>query len=182
MDLSMPGRSGIDVLARLRAKAPNMGTLILSSYPETHYAVPLIHQGASGYLNKECDPSKIVEAIRTIALGRRYLTRAVSKLLARELKRRDAAPLHAQLSEREFQVFLKLAQGKTAGDIARALSLSVKSVSTYRRRLMRKMCLSSNADLTYYALKNHLIDLAPQIAAQNERVAGLLWVAQRVRR
>jgi DNA-binding NarL/FixJ family response regulator len=158
MDLSMPGQSGLDALAMLRAKAPDMGILILSGYPEEHYAINLIRQGASGYLNKECEPSEIVEAIRTIALGRRYLTPAVAELLAQQLNRKDDAPPHEQLSEREFQVFLKLAKGETAGDIAKALSLSVKTVSTYRTRLMEKMALSSNSDLTYYALKNRLID------------------------
>ena len=158
MDLSMPGQSGLDALSMIRAKAPDMGVLILSSYPEEHYAMNLIRQGASGYLNKECEPSEIVEAIRTIALGRRYLTPAVAELLAQQLNRKDDAPPHEQLSEREFQVFLKLAKGETAGDIAKALSLSVKTVSTYRTRLMEKMSLSSNSDLTYYALKNRLID------------------------
>ena len=158
MDLSMPGQSGIDALAMIRAKAPDVGILILSGYPEEHYAMNLIRQGASGYLNKECDPSEIVEAIRTIALGKRYITPSVAELLAQQLGRKgDAAP-HEQLSEREFQVFLKLAKGQSAGDIAESLSLSVKTVSTYRTRLMEKMGLSSNSDLTYYALKNKLID------------------------
>lgn len=155
MDLSMPGQSG---LAMLRAKAPDMGILILSGYPEEHYAINLIRQGASGYLNKECEPKEIAEAIRTIALGRRYLTPTVADLLAQQLNRKDDVPPHEQLSEREFQVFLKLAKGETAGEIAKSLSLSVKTVSTYRTRLMEKMGLSSNSDLTYYALKNRLID------------------------
>jgi DNA-binding NarL/FixJ family response regulator len=158
MDLSMPGQSGMDALAMLRAKAPNMGILILSGYPEEHYAMNLIRQGASGYLNKECEPKEIVEAIRTIALGRRYITPVVADLLAQQLNRKDDALPHEQLSEREFQVFLKLAKGATASEIADILSLSVKTVSTYRTRLMEKMALSSNSDLTYYALKNGLID------------------------
>ena len=158
MDLSMPGQSGIDALAMIRAKAPDVGILILSGYPEEHYAMNLIRQGASGYLNKECEPSEIVEAIRTIALGKRYITPAVAELLAQQLNRKNDAMPHEHLSEREFQVFLKLAKGQTAGDIADALSLSVKTVSTYRTRLMEKMGLSSNSDLTYYALKNNLID------------------------
>jgi len=158
MDLSMPGQSGIDALAMLRAKAPDMGILILSGYPEAHYAINLIRQGASGYLNKECDPSEIVEALRTISLGKRYLTPAVADLLAQQLHRKEDAPPHEQLSEREFQVFLKLAKGETAGNIADQVSLSVKTVSTYRTRLMEKMGLASNSDLTYYALKNGLID------------------------
>ena len=158
MDLAMPGQSGLDALAMLRAKAPKMGILILSGYPEEHYAISMIRQGASGYLNKECDPKEIVEAIRTVALGRRYVTPGVAELLAQQLNRKVDAPVHVQLSEREFQVFLKLARGETAGDIAKSLSLSVKTVSTYRTRLMEKMGLASNSDLTYYALKNRLID------------------------
>jgi len=158
MDLSMPGQGGLDAIPMLRAKAPDMGILILTGHPEEHYAINLIRQGASGFLNKECDPKEILEAIRTIALGRRYLTPAVADLLAQQLNRKDDVPAHEQLSEREFQVFLKLAKGETAGAIANALSLSVKTVSTYRTRLMEKMALSSNSDLTYYALKNQLID------------------------
>lgn len=158
MDLSMPGQSGLDALAMLRAKSPDTGILILSGHPEEHYAMNLIRQGASGYLNKECEPSEILEAIRTIALGRRYITPVVAELLAQQLHRKDSALAHEQLSEREFQVFLKLAKGATAGEIAEILSLSVKTVSTYRTRLMEKMALSSNSDLTYYALKNGLID------------------------
>ena len=132
--------------------------MILSGYPEEHYAINLIRQGASGYLNKECDPIEIVEAIRTISLGRRYLTPTVAELLAQQLNRKEDVPPHEQLSEREFQVFLKLARGETAGNIADQLSLSVKTVSTYRTRLMEKMGLTANSDLTYYALKNGLID------------------------
>jgi DNA-binding NarL/FixJ family response regulator len=157
MDLSMPGQSGIDALAMIRAKAPDVGILILSGYPEEQYAVNLIRQGASGYLNKECEPMEIVNAIRTISLGHRYISPSVAELIAQQLNRREGAP-HEQLSEREFQVFLKLAKGESAGDIARDLSLSVKTVSTYRTRLMEKMGLASNSDLTYYALKNKLID------------------------
>ena len=158
MDLSMPGQSGLDVLGMIRAKAPDVGILILSGYPEAHYAVSLIRQGASGYLNKECDPEQIVDAIRTIALGKRYITPTVAEMLADNLHRRDDAPLHEELSKREFQIFLKLAQGVTPTEIAHSLSLSVKTVSTYRTRLMEKMNLSSNSDLTYYALKNQLIE------------------------
>ena len=158
MDLSMPGQTGLDALGMIRAKAPDVGILILSGYPEEHYAMNLIRQGASGYLNKDCDPMEIVKAVRTISLGRRYITPAVADLLAQQLNRKDDAPAHELLSEREFQVFLKLAKGETAGDIAKSLSLSVKTVSTYRTRLMEKMNLASNSDLTYYALKNKLID------------------------
>ena len=158
MDLSMPEQSGMDALGMIRAKAPDLGVLILSGYPEEHYATNLIRQGASGFLNKECEPDEIVTAIRTIATGKRYISASVADLLAQQLgKSGDGLP-HEQLSEREFQVFLKLAKGVTASDIAEELSLSVKTVSTYRTRLMEKMGLSSNSDLTYYALKNQLID------------------------
>ena len=158
MDLSMPGQSGIDALAMIRAKAPNVGVLVLSGYPEEHYAVNLIRQGASGYLNKECDPEEIAKAVRTVALGRRYISPSVAELLAGQLERKDNAPPHELLSEREFQVFLKLAKGESVSTIGEALSLSVKTISTYRTRLMEKMGLSSNSDLTYYALKSQLID------------------------
>ncbi len=158
MDLSMPGQSGIDVLSRLIVRSPMTGILILSSYPQEHYAISLIRQGASGYLNKDCDPAEIVEAIRIIAQGRRYLTALVAELLVQQLdpKSNGIAP-HQQLSDREFQVFLRLARGETSGKIAEALSLSVKTVSTYRTRVMEKMKLSSNSELTYYSLKHHLL-------------------------
>ena len=158
MDLSMPEQSGMDALGMIRAKAPDLGVLILSGYPEEHYATNLIRQGASGFLNKECEPDEIVTAIRTIATGKRYISASVADLLAQQLgKSGDGLP-HEQLSEREFQVFLKLAKGVTASDIAEELSLSVKTVSTYRTRLMEKMNLNTNSDLTYYALKNRVID------------------------
>jgi DNA-binding NarL/FixJ family response regulator len=158
MDLSMPGQSGIDALAIIRAKAPDVGILVLSGYPEEHYAMNLIRRGASGYLNKECDPTEIVNAIRVISLGRRYLSPAVAELMADQLHHKKGGAPHEQLSEREFQVFRKLAKGEAAGDVATELSLSVKTISTYRTRLMEKMGLSSNSDLTYYAFKNALID------------------------
>ncbi len=157
LDLSMPGQSGLDVLAMIRAKAPDLGILILSGYPAEHYAMTLIRQGASGYLNKDCDPLEIVDAVRSIALGKRYISKVVAELLAQQLDSGSDRPAHEQLSERELQVFLKLAQGQTPGDIAKALSLSVKTVSTYRTRVMEKLNLASNSDLTYYALKNKLI-------------------------
>lgn len=157
LDVSMPGQTGIDALSMIKAKAPDVGILILSGYPEEHYAVNLIRQGASGYLNKECDPAEIVEAVRLIGLGRRYISPAVAQLLAQQLDHKHAGPAHAHLSDREFQVFLKLAKGESASEIANELSLSVKTVSTYRTRLMEKMGLGTNSDLTYYALKNSLI-------------------------
>lgn len=156
MDLSMPGQGGVDALVAIRARAPGLPVLILSGFPEEHYATALLRHGASGYLNKECDPEEIVDAIRTVHQGRKYVTRAVAELLAEGLVSVERPP-HEQLSEREFQVFLRLAQGEAIGQIAQGMSLSVKTVSTYRTRLLEKMRLSSNSDLTYYALKNGLI-------------------------
>lgn len=157
MDLSMPDQSGVDALIAIKARRPDMPVLILSGFPESHYATTLLRQGASGYLNKECDPEEIVKAIRTVRLGRRYITPAVAELLADGLGGDPDKRLHEQLSEREFQVFLHLAKGETVGHIADGMSLSVKTVSTYRSRIMEKMKLASNSDLTYYAMKSGLI-------------------------
>jgi len=158
LDVSMPGQSGVDALSGIKARAPELPVLMLSAFPETHYATALLKQGASGYLNKDCDPQDIVNAVRTLARGRRYITPGVAELLADQLGGGDGdGPPHTHLSEREFQVFLRLAQGETIGAIAESLSLSVKTVSTYRTRVMEKMKLESNSDLTYYALKNGLI-------------------------
>lgn len=145
LDLSMPGQSGIDVLPRLRATAPKMRILVLSAYPEEHFAVNLMRQGASGFLNKMCDPATIVTAIRTVALGRRYISPQVAQLLAEQLGHPGAGAPHEQLSEREFQVFSKLAGGATVSDVAAALSLSVKTVSTYRTRVLEKLGLIPTA-------------------------------------
>lgn len=158
MDISMPDQSGVDALAAIKARAPDLPVLILSSFPEEHYATTLLRQGASGYLNKECDPEEIVKAIRTVYRGRKYITAGVAELLADGLGGSAIdKPSHEQLSEREFQVFLRLAKGETIGHMADSMSLSVKTVSTYRTRVMEKMKLQSNSDLTYYALKNGLI-------------------------
>ena len=158
MDLSMPDQSGVDALAAIKARAPDLPVLILSGFPEEHYATTLLRQGASGYLNKDCDPEEIVKAIRTVYRGRKYITAGVAELLADGLGGGAAdKPPHEQLSEREFQVFLRLAKGETIGHMANSMSLSVKTVSTYRTRVMEKMKLESNSDLTYYALKNGLI-------------------------
>ena len=174
MDLAMPDQSGVDALAAIKTRFPELPVLILSGYPETHYATTLLRQGASGYpethyattllrqgasgyLNKECDPEEIATAIRTVALGRRYITPAVAELLADQMTSTGERPLHEGLSERELQVFLRLAQGQTVGQMAEAMNLSVKTVSTYRTRVLDKLKLRTNSDLTYYALKNGLI-------------------------
>ncbi|MBC5785891.1 response regulator transcription factor [Ramlibacter sp. USB13] len=158
LDLDMPGQSGIDALTMIKAKAEHVGVIVLSGYPEHQYAVPLIRNGASGYLNKACEPTEIIDAIRRVAQGGRYITPVVAELLATQVITPTPGGLHEQLSARELQVFLKLAQGCTAGEVAAELSLSAKTVSTYRARLMRKLDARSNSDLTYYALKHRLLD------------------------
>jgi two-component system, NarL family, invasion response regulator UvrY len=157
MDISMPDQSGIDALQAIRARFPDLPVLILSGFPEAHYATTLLRQGASGYLNKECDPDEIVTAIRTVYRGRRYISPAVAELLADNAAGGVEKPAHELLSERELQVFLRLAKGETIGHMAESMFLSVKTVSTYRTRVLEKLKLASNSDLTYYALKNGLI-------------------------
>ncbi|MDO9158402.1 MAG: response regulator transcription factor [Burkholderiaceae bacterium] len=157
LDIGMPDQGGVDVLAGIKARAPDLPVLILSGYAEEHYATTLLRHGASGYLNKDCDPQDIVKAIRTVVRGRKYITAAVAERLAEGLGAGGEQPLHEQLSERELQVFLRLAKGETVGHMAQSMSLSVKTVSTYRTRVMETMRLSSNSHLTYYALKHGLI-------------------------
>ena len=163
LDISMPDQSGVDALAAIKARFPELPVLILSGFPEAHYATTLLRQGASGYLNKECDPDEIANAIRLVSRGRRYISPAVAEQLADSVVGGTGGgtapdkPLHEALSEREFQVFLRLSQGETVGHIAEALFLSVKTVSTYRTRVLEKLKLQTNSDLTYYALKNGLI-------------------------
>jgi two-component system, NarL family, invasion response regulator UvrY len=157
MDISMPDQSGVDALIAIKARWPELPVLILSGFPEEHYATTLLRQGASGYLNKDCDPDEIVKAIRTVARGRKYITAGIAERLADGLMGNSDKLPHEHLSERELQVFLRLARGETIGNMAISMSLSVKTVSTYRTRVMEKMNLESNSDLTYYALKNVLI-------------------------
>lgn len=161
LDIAMPGQNGVDTLAAIRARAPTLPVLMLSSHPETHYATTLLRHGASGYLNKEGDPAEIVAAVRTLARGRRYVSAETASRLADDLAKghtgdQTRAP-HEHLSDRELQVFLRLAAGQTVGALALGLSLSVKTISTYRSRVLLKMELTSNSDLTHYALRHGLI-------------------------
>ena len=158
LDLDMPGQSGIDALTMIKAKAEHVGVLVLSGYPEHQYAVPLIRNGASGYLNKACEPAEIADGDPPRRAGQPLHHAGRGRTAGQPGDRADAGRLHEQLSARELQVFLKLAQGCTAGEVAAELSLSAKTVSTYRARLMRKLDARSNSDLTYYALKHRLLD------------------------
>lgn len=157
MDISMPDQGGIEALKAIKLRFPEMPVLILSGFPEAHYATTLLRQGASGYLNKECDPEEIANAIRTVARGRKYISPAVAELLADGLAGGLERPAHEMLSERELQVFLRLAKGETIGHMAEEMFLSVKTVSTCRTRVLEKLKLASNSDLTYYAMTNGLI-------------------------
>jgi DNA-binding NarL/FixJ family response regulator len=157
LDISMPDQGGVEALQAIKARFPELQVLILSGFPETHYATALMRQGAAGYLNKDADPDQIADAIRVVARGRRYISPQVAELLADGLAGGGERPPHELLSERELQVFLRLAQGETVGQLAEALHLSVKTVSTYRSRVLEKLKLQTNSELTYYALKNGLI-------------------------
>jgi DNA-binding NarL/FixJ family response regulator len=158
LDINMPDRSGIDVLRYIRAGHPETRVLVLSGFPERQYAVHALRAGASGYLSKEAPPEELLKAIRTVVGGRRYVSTALAELLAADLSGDSEQPLHAKLSTREFQILRKLAAGMSVSEIGKELSLSVKTVSTYRSRILEKMALRTNADLTSYALKNGLID------------------------
>jgi DNA-binding NarL/FixJ family response regulator len=157
LDIAMPGQNGVDTLAAIRARAPALPVLMLSAHPEAHYATTLLRLGASAYLNKEGDPAEIVAAVRALAGGRRYVSAETALRLADGLASGHVGAAHEQLSERELQVLLRLAGGQTVGQLALGLSLSVKTVSTYRSRVMVKMGLSSNSELTHYALRHGLI-------------------------
>ena len=159
LDISMPDKNGIDTLRILQQTKPGLRVLMLSGFPEEHYAVNLLRAGASGYIAKDAPPEEIIRAIRIVARGKRYLSETAADLVSAELARPEGArPLHETLSEREFQIFRKLAAGQAATAIAAELNLSVKTVSTYRSRVLEKMNLKTNADLTYYAIKNALLD------------------------
>jgi two-component system, NarL family, invasion response regulator UvrY len=158
LDISLPDKSGVDVLKQIKRAKPDLPVLVLSMHAESRYAVQLLRNGASGYMQKEAMAGDLVGAIRTVVLGRKYVSPAVAQLLATDIDAVSEGPLHGILSDREFEIFCRLARGQGATSIAGDLSLSVKTVSTYRTRILEKMKMASNADLTYYAIKNNLID------------------------
>lgn len=158
LDIAMPDKNGIDTLRVIKQIRPDQAVLMLSGYPENQYAINLLRAGANGYVAKDVPPPEILKAIRTVARGHRYLSESVADALAQKLTQPDNQLPHELLSEREFQIFCKLSSGQLPTEIADELNLSVKTVSTYRARVLEKMAMSSNADLTYYAIKNHLID------------------------
>jgi two-component system invasion response regulator UvrY len=158
LDINMPDRSGIDILGEIHSLYPDLKVLILSGLPERQYALNVLRNGARGYLNKEMSPEDLLSAIKTVLSGKRYVSEALADLLVTELESDSNKPAHSKLSEREFQVFCKLATGRTVSAIGAELSLAVKTISTYRARVMEKMGFSSNADITAYALRNKLVE------------------------
>jgi two-component system invasion response regulator UvrY len=157
LDINMPGRSGLDVLRNVRASFPDTKVLVLSGFSERQYGLSAIKAGASGYLPKECAPQDLLTATRAIMKGRRYVSSQMAEMLISDPKSDSDQPLHSCLSQREFQIFYKIAAGRAVSAIGRELSLSVKTVSTYRSRILQKMNLQTNADITTYALRNSLI-------------------------
>jgi DNA-binding NarL/FixJ family response regulator len=157
LDINMPGRGGLDILKNVRASFPDTRVLIVSGFPENQYAVNVLKAGASGYLSKESAPEELLKAVQLVLSGRRYVSSALAEQLVADLDVDSDQPVHAALSEREFQILCKLAGGRAVSEIARELCLSVKTVSTYRSRVLEKMNLKSNADITRYALQNGLI-------------------------
>jgi DNA-binding NarL/FixJ family response regulator len=158
LDIAMPNKNGLDCLRIIRQTKTKLPVLILSGYPEAHYAVNLLRAGASGYVPKDAAAETLVHAIRVVARGRKYLSETVADLVSLELSRSSNKKLHETLSEREFQVFRKLAEGRTPTQISTELCVSVKTISTYRARILEKMNMKSNADLTYYAVSQGLLD------------------------
>ncbi|MEO8307607.1 MAG: response regulator transcription factor [Pseudomonadota bacterium] len=157
LDINMPGRNGIDILRNVVAGHPDTRILVLSGYPENQYAVNVLRAGASGYLPKESAPEELMKAVRSILQGKRYVSAALADMLVSDMDTDRDKPAHAELSQREFQIFCKLATGASVSEIADELCLSVKTVSTYRSRVLEKMRFRTNADITSYALKNGLI-------------------------
>jgi two-component system invasion response regulator UvrY len=158
MDMSMPGRSGIDLIKQVKAEQPKLPILVLSMHQEHEYAVRAIRAGASGYLNKDSASDLLVAAIRKIVAGGVFLSESAAELLARETIGGPDAPPHTLLSSREFQIFGMIVQGKTVTEIAAELSLSVKTVSTHKMRVLEKMNLTNQAELVRYALTHRLFD------------------------
>jgi two-component system invasion response regulator UvrY len=158
LDISMPGITGLEALKQLKTDRPRLPVLVLSMHPEEQYAVRALRAGASGYLTKESAPDELITAIRKISQGRKYITSSLAERLAFEVEADSERPPHEILSDREYQVLRMIASGSTIKEIAKELSLSIKTVSTYRTRIMGKMKMKTNAELMHYALKHQILD------------------------
>ena len=156
-DMSMPGRSGLDALQQIKQIYPELPVLILSIHPEEHYALRVLKAGASGYLSKGSASDELVKAVQTVLLGKKYISASVAEKFASSFSSDAGKPVHELLSDREFDVRKLLAAGKSVSDIAEILSLSVTTISTYRARIMTKMNLKTNSDLTKYAIESNLL-------------------------
>lgn len=156
LDMNLPGRGGMEILKDVHGEQPDLRVLVVSSYPESQYAVRTIKAGAAGYLSKTSTPAELIGAIRTVMSTRRFISDAVADELAAYAQNKSSRPGHHSLSDRELQVLRLLAAGNTNGDIAGTLSLSIKTVSTYRTRLLDKLNVASVADLVRYAIEHHL--------------------------
>ena len=160
LDVNLPGRSGIDVLHAMVDEGTTIRIVVLSTYPEDQYGIRALKAGAMAYLNKAADPQTIVKAVRTVATGRKYVTPEIAQALADNVTTRSGIA-HDQLSDREMQTLVLIAEGHKLSEIAERLTLSPKTVSVYRARVLEKLKLSSNAELATYAMRNTLIDLGP---------------------
>jgi len=158
LDIGMPGMPALEVLKQVKNEKPRLPVLVLSMYPEDQYAVRFIRAGASGYLTKESAPEELITAIRKITAGRKYITSSIAEKLADEVEPDAEKPAHHTLSDREFEVFRLIASGKTVKQIADDLFLSMKTISTYRSRILEKMKMKTNAELMHYALKHHMLE------------------------
>ncbi len=158
LDISLPDRSGIEALKYIKKESPQISVLMLSMHREDQYAVRALKAGASGYLCKQSASSELVNAIQTVAKGKKYITAAVAEILANQVGAENEKAPHETLSDREFQTLTLIASGLSVSEIAEKLSLSVKTISMYRSRLLEKMQLKHNAELTHYAIKNNLVD------------------------
>jgi DNA-binding NarL/FixJ family response regulator len=158
MDISMPGKNGLDTMKEIKEIRPALPVLILSMYPEDVYAIRSFRAGASGYLSKESAPTELITAIRKVASGGKYISALLAEKLVVNLGDDAGKPLHEKLSEREYQILCMIASGKTGKQIAAELTLSAKTVSTYRTRILEKMDLKNNSELTHYAIQNGLTE------------------------
>ncbi|WP_031438292.1 response regulator [Methylobacter tundripaludum] len=157
LDIAMPGKNVMELIKLAKHQSPHIPILILSMYPEDQYAIRMLRAGADGYLTKESAPEQLVEAIRKVAKGGKYISPAMTEKLIAELNPNQEIPLHNTLTDREFQVFCGICAGKSITDLAQQMTLSIKTISTYRTRLMKKMNMSKNAEIIHYAFKNDLL-------------------------
>lgn len=158
LDMAMPGRNSLELIKQIHFYYPKKPILVFSMYPEDQYAIRMIRVGASGYLSKESEPSQLVAVIRQLAQGQRYVSHEISEQLIEQIMNPEVQPSHTKLTNREFQVFQAICKGLRLTDIATEMSLSAKTVTTYRSRIIKKLALKTNSDIIHYAFRNQLLD------------------------